>query len=299
MKRSRLPLTALRSFESAGRLMSFSAAAEELFVSQAAISRQVRELEDLINVKLFERLHRRVTLTAAGSKLLAEVTASFDRIDTVLTDVRADVSTQSVKVSVEPTFASLWLFSKLDSFRKAYPDIEVIVEADHRVTDFRAGSADIAIRYGLNQTEWPRVESRFLQKVACTPLISSEQAKQHSFKRPQSILEIELLHEENRSLWNRWLALANLDEAQAQKGPVFPDGAYTLNAVRQGHGAIVGDVNMLSREIASGELVAPFDLCVECGAYFLVAPSLKRLRKPVAIFADWLTKTVELYLKTQ
>ncbi len=171
------------------------------------------------------------------------------------------------------------------------------MEADYRITEFRNGAADLAIRHGLVRQEWPRVEARFLQKVACTPVVSPELAKRHAFVLPQSVLDVDLVHEENRALWNRWLALAHLDGARAQKGPVFPDGAFALNAVRQGQGAALGDVNLLSREITSGELVAPFDLCVECGAYYLVAPNLRRLRKSAAQFADWLVETVNTHVK--
>ncbi len=116
MKRSRLPLTALRSFESAGRLLSFSDAAVELCVSQAAISRQIRELEEMLGVKLFERLHRRVALTEKGATLLAEVIAGFDRINSALTGVHEDLDSRVVWVSSEPTFASLWLLPRLDEF---------------------------------------------------------------------------------------------------------------------------------------------------------------------------------------
>ena len=121
MKRGRLPLTALRSFEAAGRLLSFSHAAEELFVSQAAISRQIRELETFIGTPLFERLHQRVVLTEAGRSLLEKLTASFDEIDLGLANVMAESTQPLLRVSVEPTFANGWLVPRLNQFGNSTP----------------------------------------------------------------------------------------------------------------------------------------------------------------------------------
>src|SRR5687768_17014546 len=116
MKRGRLPLTALRSFEAAGRHLSFSRAAEELYVSQAAVSRQIRELEALIGRPLFGRLHRRVELTDAGQELLRQLTQSFDAIDLKLTEIQANLQGELVKVSTEPFFAGAWLIPRLNRF---------------------------------------------------------------------------------------------------------------------------------------------------------------------------------------
>src|SRR5688500_18385440 len=137
MKRGRLPLTALRSFEAAGRHLSFSRAAEELFVSQAAISRQVRELEALIGRPLFNRLHRRVELTDAGTSLLTSLTASFDDIDRRLSEILARQPQSLLKVSVEPSFAGEFLIQRLNAFQELHPEIEISVEADSRLIDFR------------------------------------------------------------------------------------------------------------------------------------------------------------------
>jgi DNA-binding transcriptional LysR family regulator len=121
MKRGRLPLTALRSFEAAGRLLSFSRAAEELFVSQAAISRQVRELEQLIGRPLFERRHRRVVLTEPGQTLLDQLTVSFDDIDRQLSLIIAEQAQSLLRVSVEPAFAAALLIPRLNLFRAGIP----------------------------------------------------------------------------------------------------------------------------------------------------------------------------------
>jgi LysR family glycine cleavage system transcriptional activator len=156
MKRGRLPLTALRSFEVAGRLESITLAAEELFVSQAAVSRQVRELEALLGQRLFERHHRRLELTPAGAKLRGVLTSGFDSIDDCLAQLYVSSGVSNLSLSVEPSFAVCWLVQHLADFRIEHPDIDVNVESDIRLIELRSHDAEIAIRYSAAQTKWPR-----------------------------------------------------------------------------------------------------------------------------------------------
>ncbi|TGV78600.1 LysR family transcriptional regulator, partial [Mesorhizobium sp. M00.F.Ca.ET.149.01.1.1] len=144
MKRGRLPLTALRSFETAGRHLSFSGAAEELYVSQAAISRQIRELETFLRQPLFLRLHRRVELTDAGQRLLDQLVRSFDDIDRVLSELVASPAQSVVRVSVEPSLAAVWLVPRLNRFRQLRPDIDVSLEVDARPIEFRSDQPELA-----------------------------------------------------------------------------------------------------------------------------------------------------------
>ncbi|SFL01332.1 LysR substrate binding domain-containing protein [Mesorhizobium albiziae] len=146
MKRGRLPLTALRSFEAAGRHLSFSKAAEELFVSQAAISRQIRELEGFLGRPLFDRLHRRVALTDAGQNLLTQLTISFDDIDRRLSAIAGAPVDNVVKVSAEPSFAACWLVPRLFAFRQLRPDIDIAIDVDPRLVEFRTHEAELALR---------------------------------------------------------------------------------------------------------------------------------------------------------
>lgn len=131
MKRGRLPLTALRSFEVAGRLESFTLAAQELFISQAAVSRQIRELETSLGEALFERRHRSVRLTASGARLQAILTLSFDQIDECLEEIRGRSTAAAVTISAEPSFAACWLVPRLPEFRERHPEIEVTIDLIH------------------------------------------------------------------------------------------------------------------------------------------------------------------------
>src|ERR1700722_10925056 len=173
MKRGQLPLTALRSFEAAGRHESFTRAAQELFVSQAAVSRQVRELETWLGHALFERRHRQVTITEHGRLLLDQLTSSFDNIDRLLDGMRAGSSETILSISVELSFAACWLVPRLDRFRHRYPDIDVAVDPDPRPAEFRTSKAQLAIRWSETATSWPRVQAERLSDIAMSPVISA------------------------------------------------------------------------------------------------------------------------------
>ena len=288
MKRGRLPLTAMRSFEAAGRLLSFSHAAEELFVSQAAISRQIRELESLIGKKLFERLHRRVALTDAGRSLLDQLTVSFDDISARFEAIIAEPGQSLLRVSVEPSFAGALLIPNLNAFRALYPEIDVVVDASLQVSDFRNDGIELAIRYSAVARSWPRVESRHLFDIALTPVLSPDLlATGAPLSSPADLRQYTLLHDFNRDGWARWFEVAGLPEMAQQRGPIFPDSALIMQAAKLGHGIGLGDRFMEATDLEAGTLVRPFDIEVQYGAYWLVAPTFCELGPAARAFADW------------
>lgn len=289
MKRGRLPLTALRSFEVAGRLLSFTRAAEELFVSQAAISRQIRDLEASLGRPLFERQHRAVALTPDGRELLDILTQSFDRIDTQLSAIAGRDAAQNVTVSAEPTFAALWLVPKLIEFRTLHPKIEVRIESDHKVIEFRANEAVLAIRHGAAGGHWPRTEARRLVTTALAPVAAPALlAKGPALERPDDIRRYELLHEENREGWSEWFRLAGVPVDGDDRGPMLADGALVLQSVLRGHGVGLADLAFVEDDLREGRLAQPFDIALPYGAYYLVARSFEALPMPARALADWI-----------
>lgn len=289
MKRGRLPLTALRSFEAAGRHLSFSKAAEELFVSQAAISRQVRELEETVGQPLFTRLHRSVTLTAAGQELLAQLTQSFDAIDLKLSNIQTKPGDAIVRVSAEPFFGGSWLMPRLNRFQEATPGIDVAVDVNPRLVEFRTHEADLAIRYSATQKSWPRTQARHLIDSIASPMLSPVLlARSAPLVTAADLAGYTLLHEENRDGWSRWFEAAGVGSATAQRGPIFPDGALATRAASLGHGVALGDLFLNEAELKSGELLQPFPISIPFGSYWLVAPDFEALSAPVKAFADWL-----------
>lgn len=297
MKRGRLPLTALRSFEAAGRHLSFTRGAEELFVSEAAVSRQIRDLEALVGVPLFERLHRRVELTVAGRDLLNQLTQSFDAIDRKLTEIGARTPDDLVKVSTEPFFAGAWLIPRLNRFRELHPGIDIAVDAGTRLVEFRTHEADLAIRHSKGPGEWPRTQSRHLVDSIARPVVSPDLlAMGPPLNTVSDLAAHTLLHEESRDAWAVWLAAAAPDNARPERGPIFGDGTLTTRAAALGHGVALGDPFLNGAEIRDGILVEPFQETVPFGSYWLVAPDLAKLSPPARIFVDWLVAEVEAQL---
>ncbi|MDQ0319520.1 LysR family glycine cleavage system transcriptional activator [Pararhizobium capsulatum DSM 1112] len=289
MKRGRLPLTALRSFEVAGRLKSFTLAAGELFISQAAVSRQVRELEALIGKPLFTRRHRGVDLTPAGETLLSVLTGSFDMIGDCLDGLRDDGTSATVAISAEPSFAACWLVPNLPAFQKENPAIDISLDADTRLIEFRQHEASLAIRHSVTATSWSRVESRYLCDVALTPVISPVLlAQRRPLQAPIDLLDYDFLHEENRDLWHQWFLKAGTS-AKPERGLVYADSGMVLQAVLRGQGVALIDTLFAQDEIVAGRLIQPFAITLPYGAYWMVARSFSGLSPAARDFAEWLT----------
>jgi LysR family glycine cleavage system transcriptional activator len=293
MKRGRLPLTAMRSFEAAGRLLSFSRAAEELFVSQAAISRQIRELETLIGKPLFDRLHRRVELTEAGRLLLDQLTVSFDDIDRRLSQILAEPAQAVLRISVEPTFASGWLVSRLNRFRQQHPDIDVSVDASVRLVEFRRDEAELAIRWGVTARSWPRTEARHLFDCRVTPVLTPALlASGPPLASPTDLRRYTLLHDYDRRYWANWFRAAGFPDLASQPGPIYPSGAQAIQGAKLGHGVALADLVLDNEDLRAGTLVRLFEIEVPDGAYWLVAPDLRRLSRSASAFTEWIVREV-------
>ncbi|WP_395447015.1 LysR substrate-binding domain-containing protein [Aminobacter sp. UC22_36] len=290
MNRGRLPLTALRSFEAAGRHLSFSRAAEELFVTQAAISRQIRELETFLRQPLFVRYHRRVELTESGQKLLQQLIKSFDEIDQRLSQLATRPLLSVVSVSVEPSLAASWLVPRLNRFREMRPDIDIALDVDPRLIDFRSDQAELALRFSAHNTSWPRSEAELLAPVTDSPVLSPLLlASGPALECPADLRRYTLLHEENRTGWVRWFEAAGATEAPVpERGPLLADAALSKQAAMLGHGVALGDLLLVHEELKAGTLVKPFKTNVICGGYWLVAKSLRKLSEPAQSFADWI-----------
>ncbi|OCJ09148.1 transcriptional regulator [Rhizobium sp. AC44/96] len=289
MKRGHLPLTALRSFEVAGRLGSFTRAADELFISQAAVSRQIRDLETTLGEALFERRHRSVHLTDDGHRLLTILTTSFDKIGDCLDGIRSSRKQNSLSISAEPSFAASWLVPQLPDFQALHADIDVTVDSDSRLAEFRSGEAQIAIRHSVTDTSWPRSQSRHLADVWMIPVAAPVVLTQSVIRAAGDLLSLPLLHEENRDVWNRWFEAAGVTPSEAVRGVVYADGGLVLQAVLRGQGIGLVDRIFAEDEIRAGRLACVFDLAIPHGAYFLVARRFDQLTDPARLFSTWIT----------
>ncbi|OCW56793.1 LysR substrate-binding domain-containing protein [Hoeflea olei] len=289
MKRGRLPLTALRSFEAAGRLESVTRAAEELFVSQAAVSRQIRELECSLGCALFVRHHRGVSLTREGAALIEVLTGAFDAISDGLAAAAERAGEGEVAVSVEPSFAAGWLVTALSGFRAGHPGIDVNVDSTARLAGFRAGDAELAIRFSAHRSRWPRTQSRWLYDVEMVPLAAPSLFEAEGLpSRPEDLDRHALLHEDSRAIWEQWFAEAGVAPTTVRRGPVYADGGLVRQAALDGQGIGLLERRMVEADLRAGRLVQVFDRPIRYGAYFLVARDFARLSPPAARFADWI-----------
>ncbi len=290
MRRSRLPLTALRAFEAAGRHESFRLAAEELAVSEAAISRQVRDLEAMLGEPLFARQHRAVRLTLVGLRLLKELTAGFDIIDAALNETQLGQQAQEFTVSVEPTFATLFLVPRLASFSGVHPGIVVNLEVSSALAELDGEAVRLAIRHSRSQNAWPRSEARHLLDVFLTPM--TKNAAVQSFDAGAWSGEVQLLHDETTDSWSQWIALAGV-LFTPRRGPTFSNSAVALQGAASGQGMALGS-RILARELLeNGTLTAPFKDELPDGAYWLLARRFEKLSKAERTFCSWLTEEIK------
>lgn len=287
MAQSLPPLNALRAFEAAARHLSFTKAADELHVTQAAISHQVKGLEDHLGVKLFRRLTRSLLLTEEGKALLPELRTAFDQMAHAVQRVRIRGGQQTLNISTMTTFAMSWLVPRLPNFQAAHPEIEVRISTTQRLVDFAREDVDLATRYGFGP--WPGLAAHKLFDDVLTPLCSPALAAK--LKRPEDLRGVTLLHEHPEpSDWTFWCAKFGVDGIDGRKGPRFDSTRIAVQAAIGGLGVAIGAPNVLIEELATGRLVQPFpEMVVGNGkAFWLVYPETSADQPKVRAFRDWI-----------
>jgi LysR family glycine cleavage system transcriptional activator len=290
MARKLPSLKALRAFEAAARHRSFTAAAEELFVTHAAISRHVRDLEAWLKVKLFVRTGRGVDLTEIGAKYLSDLTPAFDRMARATQHVLESAQGEKLSISAEDAFASLWLVQQLGDFTSRYPDIDLEIDPNDDYVNFRAGSVDLAIRYGRG--EWTDVDMELLVETYIFPVCSPDLIKGHGVTVPQDIAGFTLLHEETRRWWEIWLEAEGVRLPRAARGPMF-QGHLALEAAAAGQGFALADQVLSYEALKEGWLIKPFSGGHHEGAYYIVSPRNAPDSAAAQAFRTWLHERIE------
>lgn len=285
---SRLPpLTALRAFEAAGRRLNFTRAAEELNVTQAAVSHQVRSLEEHLGVALFRRRGRGLVLSEAGEALLPVLGEAFRRIAEAIEGLETAEEAGVLNVTLRPYFGMKWLAPRLGRFWQACPQIALRLHHSIQPVDFAREEADLAVLWGRG--DWPGVEAELLLGGALSPVCSPQlMAGPHPLHGPGDLRHHNLLHEESQDLWTRWLAAAGAHEVDPQSGTIIDDTNVRLEAVIDGQGVALGWIPLLADDLAAGRLVQPFDLALEDYGYYVVTPPGGLARPKVKGFGDWL-----------
>lgn len=284
------PLGMLRAFEAAARLASFSRAADELHVTHAAVSHQIRLLEEWFGRPLFVREKRGVRLLAEAEGLAAALTSAFDRIAVETELLRLNAKAQ-VNVACIPSIATRWLIPALGAFLRRHPEIDVKVVYAMAEQQLRETGCDVLITLGADRSDGTRSErlfSRINRPVASPRYIE----RMGDLRAPQAIASADLLHDETTARWRDWLAKAGQTTGHTLRGPVFQDFNLLATAVIAGHGVALCPVEVFRREIDGGDLIVLSDIAtLENESYFLITKTARS--KAVTAFGDWFRAVVD------
>ncbi len=293
MSRRLPPLNALRAFEAAARNLSFTRAADELFVTQAAISHQVKALEEYLGITLFRRYNRRLELTEAGRAYLPGLRDAFDQIDLATKRLTPRSENRSLKISVLPSFAAKWLMPRLAGFQSRHPDIDVLVSASDGLVDFVHDDFDLALRYGPGI--YPGLQTDFLMGDQVFPVCSPRLLDgEHPLRRPVDLRHHTLLHDnmgrqdETMQEWAYWLREAGIEDVDYERGPAFSHLSMVLSAAIDGQGVALGRLSLAVEDISAGHLVCPFGPILETAySTYMVAPYNTADLPKVCRFREW------------
>ncbi|CUW98259.1 LysR substrate-binding domain-containing protein [Agrobacterium tumefaciens] len=285
MVRQFLPLNGLRAFEASARHLSFTRAAIELCVTQAAVSQQVKGLEKRLGVSLFQRLPRGLKITAEGEALLPTVTSSFDQMAITLDRIEAGQVRELLFLGVVGTFAVGWLLPRLREFQKRHPFIDVRVSTNNNRVDMAAEGLDFAIRFG--QGSWHGTDAFRLFEAPLSPLCTPKLAE--ALKSPADLADATLLRSYRSDEWATWFAAAGVTPvAQVNAGIVFDTSLGMMEAALQGLGVALAPPSMFSRHLASGAIVQPFPVTISLGSYWLTRLQSKPPTPAMQAFSDWM-----------
>lgn len=281
-----LPLKALRAFEVSARHLSFTRAAEELCVTQAAVSHQVKLLESQLKVPLFTRLPRGLMLTQEGEGLLPVLRDAFDQITHTLEQLGESNYREVLNVGVVGTFAVGWLLPRLADFQEKHPFIDLRLSTHNNRTDMAAEGLDFAIRFGTGA--WHGIAAHPLLpaslSVMCTPMIAAR------LKMPADVLNETLLRSYRADEWAEWLLAAGGPvNFPLPKSIVFDSSIAMVEAAQQGVGVALAPPLMFSRQLNSGVLVQPFTTAISLGGYWLTRLQSREETHAMASFREWLS----------
>lgn len=286
---SRIPVDALRVFEAAARLLSFTRAAETLGMTQAAVSWRIRDLEQRLERPLFTRGARQVTLTPEGERLATAATEAMTLLRRAVTEV-VEADQGVLAITTLQTLATQWLATRLGAFQLANPDLAVRVDTSSILSSLGADGLDVALRYGSGR--WPGVESRFLLPAVFAPVCTPELRDQLGLKSPVDLKHAPLVGEPDE--WRAWFAAAGVAPADAAPPPrlTADNQAMEVAAALAGQGVALGSPILYARELERGLLVRPFPQTVALAeGYWLCYPPGRRLTPKIARFRDWVLDT--------
>ena len=293
MSRRLPPLNSLRVFEAAARHSSFTRASEELYVTQAAVSHQIKALEEYLGIKLFRRQNRALFLTEEGQSYFLDIKDTFSSLVDATERLLARGAKGSLTVSLQPSFAIQWLVPRLSLFSDLYPDIDVRIKAvdmdDGSLTD----DVDVAIYYGRGK--WKDLNAQKLHTEYLVPVCSPRLLNGvKPLKTPGDLKLHTLLHDSSRRDWTAWFKQGNITDINVNQGPIFSHTSMVLQAAIHGQGVALGHSVLAQPEIDAGRLVRPFtEVLVSKNAYYVVCREEQDELGKIVAFRDWMLSLVE------
>ena len=294
MPRKLPPLNALRAFEAAARQLSFTKAAAELYVTQAAVSHQVKALEEHLGMPLFRRYNRRLVLTEAGQSYLPALSDAFDAMDQATQRLQRQKHSGPVRITVLPSLAAKWLMPRLPRFRERHPAIDVLISAADTLVDLIREDFHIGLRFGAGRYPGLKVTQLMGDRVfpVCAPRLLKGAVP---LKRIADLQNHTLLHDdmarsdESSNDWASWLKFAGAQDIDPRGGPAFSHSSLALTAAIDSQGVALGRMSLVEDDLAAGRLVCPFGPVMESPmAYYVVLPPAAIERVRVRLFYDWL-----------
>ncbi len=287
------PLAAIRAFEAAARQASFTRAAAELGMTQAAVSYQIKVLEDRVGAALFLRHPRGVELTETGKRLSRQAGEALDLLRDAFAEAKGRIS-ETLVLSVLPTFATNVLARRLGGFQIDNPGIALRVDLSQTLTDFAREDVDLAIRAGVG--DWPGTESKLLLRGTFTPMLNPDLAQRYGgLERPEDLLKLPIL-EPSDPWWRLWFEAAGVPTDALKEKPKLRFGSQVLggNAAIAGQGVGILTPAFHRDAIDQGNLYQPFDLtCEDTYSYWLVYPKSRRNAPKIRAFRDWILREME------
>jgi DNA-binding transcriptional LysR family regulator len=285
----------LRAFEAVARHLNFRAAAEEMALTQSAVSRQIQALEEEVGVGLFLRHTRAVELTSAGAQLLMAVSQSLPRIDAAVRQIRQSAGRRSVALTTFASFASMWLIPRLEQFQRDNPDIDIRIDASDNTLDLEIADVDLALRYGPMASMPAQAVRMFGEQL--TPVVSPWLLKTRSLAKPADVAEFALIeagdaHQTHLEwlTWRRWFDEHGLAKLQPKRWLYFNYAYQMVQAALTGQGVVLARLPLVAESLANGDLLEPLPkLRMDSPmAYWMVVGPRSAQRPEIRAFCEWL-----------
>ena len=288
MPRQLPPLNALRAFEASARSESFTRAAEELHVTQGAVSHQVKLLEATLGIKLFNRERQRLIITDAGREYLNVIRDALDRIAAGTERVLKRQNSGVLTVSTSPDFAAKWLVYRLGRFAEAHPGIDLRVSATMHHIDFVREDFDVAIRHG--DGNWVGLDAVRLCTEQLFPVCNPKlMSGRNRITKPSDLLKSPLLHLDDNKNWSQWFDTAGVATPELPHGLMLNRASMLIDAAVNGQGVALARTALAAWDLINGRLVRPFDLSLKLSkTYWIVCPKAAAIKPKIATFRDWL-----------